>query len=92
MHTIRIYDLETMKPLDTPFIKAEFSASQICHPMSQMHIRGHYLAITCEGNRDQPDRLGFSTRLIHWRTGREVLEVISSPCPEYRFSDFNSIQ
>lgn len=89
MHTIRLCNIETMKPLDTPSIRAEFSTSQICHPMSQIHIRGDYLAITCEGNRDQPDRLRFNTRLIHWRTGRVVLEVIwiSCICAAYRFSD-----
>lgn len=76
MHTIRLYDVDTLKPLDAPSIEAEFSAGQICHPMTQIHMRGDFLAVTCESARARQDRPEFTTRLIDWRTGQVVLKVV----------------
>ncbi|GHJ86050.1 hypothetical protein NliqN6_2452 [Naganishia liquefaciens] len=52
-HSIRLYDVESLEPLDVPSIDAEFSARQMSHPLTQIHIRGHFLAITCEESRDR---------------------------------------
>lgn len=76
MHTIRLYDVDNLKPLNAPAIEAEFSAGQICHPMTQIHLRGDFLAVTCESARARQDRPEFTTRLINWRTGQVVLKVI----------------
>jgi hypothetical protein len=70
-----MYSVDTLRPYGFPVIEADFSASQICHPMTHMHTRGRLLAITCEDGRDRPDRLGFDTKLIDWRTSKVLLSV-----------------
>ncbi|KAJ9107363.1 hypothetical protein QFC21_000813 [Naganishia friedmannii] len=71
-HSLQMYSIDTLKPHKFHHV-AEFSAAQICHPMSHMHIRGDLLVVTCENIRGREGTLGFNTQLINWNTGDVVL-------------------
>jgi hypothetical protein len=73
-HSIHLLCKDTSEPIGEPITDLAFSSIQIHPLMPNCHIRGEFLAVTCDAPLSSGE-IAYTVKLFHWKTGQLLLST-----------------